>query len=357
MYWTTRCRVGKEDPSGRSARGSVYTSDPLLITRSIALVLNPRTGHVCPQFHIKFDDFFETVQAKATDLNAPHPEWKYLSGFATKKGTPKSTTKGGLDGLLAPRRGVITTASTQHGTNEDAQPVDNQQDPPLPSANDVDEQQTTTEQPAVPVATIPLQLPETPVATARQTRSGRVIKNAPRCDQSMSLRDQEIVAWELLIDQDGQEVQPTAATQFATQKALEDPITFAATTNPDILYCDQAMKAHDRDKFLEAVKVELDGHEKLGNYEPIPIEKVPKGTKLLGMVWSMQRKRCIKTQEVYKWKARLNMHGGQQEHGVHYWDTYAPVVTWQMVRFCLILSLLLVWRSRQLNFHCKRDVS
>ena len=52
----------------------------------------------------------------------------------------------------------------------------------------------------------------------------------------MSLRDQGIVAWELLINQDEQEDQPTAATQFTTQKAMEDPIAFAATTNPDILY-------------------------------------------------------------------------------------------------------------------------
>ena len=106
-------------------------------------------------------------------------------------------------------------------------------------------------------------------------------------------------------------------------------MTFAATVNPDILYWDQAMKAHDRDKFLEAVRIELDGHEKMGNYEPIPLNEVPKGTKLLDMVWSMRRKRKIKTQEVYKWKARLNVHGGQQVYGVHYWDTYAPVVTWQ----------------------------
>ena len=61
-------------------------------------------------------------------------------------------------------------------------------------------------------------------------------------------------------------------------------------------------------------------------------------------------KRRIKSQEVYKWKARLNVHGCQQEHGVHYWDTYAPVVTWQTVRFFLILSLLLGWRCRQLDF-------
>ena len=55
-------------------------------------------------------------------------------------------------------------------------------------------------------------------------------------------------------------------------------------------------------------------------------------------------------QEVYKWKAWLNVHRGQQEHRVHYWDTYAPVVTWQMVRFFLILSILLGWHSRQLDF-------
>ena len=318
--------------------------------RSIALVLNPRTGHVSPQFHVKFDDFFETVQSKVTDLDSPDPEWKYLSGFATKKRADNSATKGGLDGLLTPRRGLIPPTHTRQVANELPPPVDPQQDPPMPSADDGAEHELVPEQPEAPSETIPVLQPGPPVGTARQTRSGRVIKNTPRYSQSMSLRDQGIVAWELLIDQDEQETQPTAATQFATQKALEDPIAFAATNNPDILYWDQAMKAHDRDQFLEAVKVELDGHEKMGNYEPVPLTEVPKGTKLLDMVWSMRRKRRIKSQEVYKWKARLNVHGGQQEHGVHYWDTYAPVVTWQTVRFFLILSLLLGWSSRQLDF-------
>ena len=118
-------------------------------------------------------------------------------------------------------------------------------------------------------------------------------------------------------------------------------MAFAATTNPDILYWDQAMKAPDRDKFIKAVRIELDGHEKVGNYEPVPLNEVPACTRLLNMVWSIWRKRKIKTQEVYKWKTRLNVHGGQQVHGVHYWDTYAPVVTWQTVRLFLILSLIL----------------
>ena len=45
-------------------------------------------------------------------------------------------------------------------------------------------------------------------------------------------------------------------------------------------------------------------------------------------------------QEVYKWKACLHVHGGQQEYGVNYWETYTPMVTWETVCFCMILSLI-----------------
>ena len=256
----------------------------------MALVLNPRTGHVSPQFHVKFDDFFETIQAKSTDLETPDPAWKYLSGFATRKGATKTDAKGGLDGLLAPRRGASAAMNQPQAANQHDHPAGPIQDLPMPLDNgdEVNEHPAIAE-PAAPAAT-PLPQQDPPPTSARQTQSGRVIKNTPRYDQSMALRNQGIVAWELLIDQDEQEDRPTAEAQFAMQKALEDPIPFAATTNPDILYWDQAMKAHNRDKLLEAVSVELDRHERTGNYEPIPIEKVPQGTKLIDMVWSMRHK-------------------------------------------------------------------
>ena len=132
--------------------------------------------------------------------------------------------------------------------------------------------------------------PEQPSPVACQMHSGRVIRNTTRYEQSISQQSQGLIAWEVLLDQDEQEDVPTAATKYAIQKALENPIAFAASDNPDILYWDQAMKAHDRDKFIEAVRIDLDGHERMGNYEPIPMDKVPKGTKLIDMVWSMQCK-------------------------------------------------------------------
>ena len=43
------------------------------------------------------------------------------------------------------------------------------------------------------------------------------------------------------------------------------------------------------------------------------------------MIWSFKRKRKPDG-TLDKHKARLCCHGGQQEWGVNYWDTYAPVV-------------------------------
>ena len=274
------------------------------------------------------------VQDKPTDLDAPEPEWKNLSSFAVWKGQSKTEVKGVMDRLLTPRRGPATVIPNPSPLGAPNQPAEQQQDQmTLVISEDtmgLPEQPLPAHQ---PMPQLPQPQPVQPLPAACQTRSGRVVCNTPHYKQSMSQRSQGLVAWEVLLDQDEQEDVPTAATQYAIQKSLENLIAFATSDNPDILYWDQAMKAHDWDKFIEAVGIKLDSHERMGNYKPILIDKVPKGTKLINMVWSMQRKRWIKTQEVYKWKACLNVHGGQQEYGVHYWDTYAPVVTWQTVRF------------------------
>jgi hypothetical protein len=64
----------------------------------------------------------------------------------------------------------------------------------------------------------------------------------------------------------------------------------------------------------------------------------------------MKRKRRISTREVYKWKARLTAHGGKQQKGVNYWDTYAPLVQWSTTRLFLTMCVLRNWHCRQLDF-------
>ena len=83
------------------SRLGVYLAPSPSHAQSVALVLNPCTGHVSPQFHVKFDDFFESVGDMPMGMDAPELEWKYLSRFAVKKGATKDGVKGAIENLLA----------------------------------------------------------------------------------------------------------------------------------------------------------------------------------------------------------------------------------------------------------------
>ena len=56
------------------------------------------------------------------------------------------------------------------------------------------------------------------------------------------------------------------------------------------------------------------------------------------------------SREVYKWKARLNVHGGKQTYGVDYWETYAAALKWSSIRFFLVKALINSWHTRQIDF-------
>jgi hypothetical protein len=88
-----------------------------------------------------------------------------------------------------------------------------------------------------------------------------------------------------------------------------------AKLDPDTLYYNQAMKATDAKQFRLAMQGKVDDHCNNDHWAIRNRKQVPEGVKVLDSVWAMRRKRRIKTKEVYKWKARLNIHGGQQEYG------------------------------------------
>jgi Reverse transcriptase (RNA-dependent DNA polymerase) len=63
----------------------------------------------------------------------------------------------------------------------------------------------------------------------------------------------------------------------------------------------------------------------------------------------MRRKRDIATRKVTKWKARLDLHGGKQQKGIDYWETYAPVASWASMRLIMYMAVLKSWYTRQLD--------
>jgi hypothetical protein len=76
----------------------------------------------------------------------------------------------------------------------------------------------------------------------------------------------------------------------------------------DTMYWDQALKQHDAAEFVKAAIDETSTHQENGHWKVVPLDDVPKETPVLDAVWSMKRKRILLTNEVYKHKARLNIH-------------------------------------------------
>ncbi len=96
---------------------------------------------------------------------------------------------------------------------------------------------------------------------------------------------------------------------FCIKVLFPDAITFATSKDPDTMYMHQAMKEPNKDKFIAAMVEEMDTQLKGKNFLLILRSKVLKGATILPVVWQMKHKCWIQTQEVYKWKAHLNIDG------------------------------------------------
>ena len=270
-------------------------------SRSISLILNPRTGHTSPQYHVKHDDFFETVHpSKATNFDAPNPEWKYLARLLHRK-RPVQRTEEEMKHPKQQNTSVQVSEGARNETvhlplsgpptqSEHNQHIEEQANPTVldPTQQQAQEQ----EPPSVPVVSPELH-EETP--PTNRTRSGRSVRPTVRYQQSLAqreqgLREQGIVAWEILVDQEEQENIPTAKQQYELQAQLAEPLVNAASSDPDILYLHEAMKALDRAQFLKAMEREIKGHEEGNHWVLVPKQQVPKGTRVLDAVWSMRRK-------------------------------------------------------------------
>lgn len=54
---------------------------------------------------------------------------------------------------------------------------------------------------------------------------------------------------------------------YEIQEAMSDPIAFAATSNPDMMYLHKALRAPDRNEFIEAMKQEVKAHKDMKHWE------------------------------------------------------------------------------------------
>jgi hypothetical protein len=95
------------------------------------------------------------------------------------------------------------------------------------------------------------------------------------------------------------------------QDRASDPISFSATSDPNIMYWHQAMQQPDKREFIKAAEKEVKLHVDNEHFVLMKRSSLPEGMKVLEPVWLMKRKRRILLWEIYNWKARVNCHGGE----------------------------------------------
>ena len=165
-------------------------------------------GHVSPQYHIKHDDFFETVSNKNSNFDSPEPEWKRLSGLV-KSNKKCSDSEGPMSPTCINNTTVLDDLSNinlspdSEQDQREAGPNDQTETNP----NHVHHQQEAVlhgSEGETTMDTIP-----NPSVT---TRSGRNIRRTQHMEKSVQQREQGIVAWELLYDQDEVETKPAIMT-------------------------------------------------------------------------------------------------------------------------------------------------
>jgi hypothetical protein len=143
------------------------------------------------------------------------------------------------------------------------------------------------------------------------------------------------------LDLDFQAMQSLIDKRFTTFDGIsidgifnpDNPIAFAAASsknNADILTHSQMLQADDSSEFIKSQVPEIQGLCQADVFEFLDMSQLPPRSRLLNAIWSYRRKRRADG-ALLKHKSRICVDGSRQQHGIDYWETYAPVVHWSTV--------------------------
>ncbi len=100
---------------------------------------------------------------------------------------------------------------------------------------------------------------------------------------------------------------------------------------------------------VEAMQKEVADHELRNNWAIVHCSTVPRSAKPIQAIWSFKQKQCPDC-TLCKHKARLCAHGGMQQWGTNYWETFSPVVNTITVHLILLLAQIYKLDSKAVDF-------
>ena len=232
----------------------------------VSLALNISTGLVSPQFHIKFDDFFETVIKPNNNFKI---EWKEKCQFVESQSMSKKSVQ--------PSEGVLTNPTNVKNPNSQMEPMPSGKPPPqIPSVLQHEEGEVSNTNEGNTDIRSTSHVPE-----QQSVRWSKCQK--PSLHLQESIEQRKLVFSSIFSDIDDDE-------EIQHQVQMSDPTAYSASSDLDTMYMDQAMKQLDRNQFIKAMVNGVAAHTNNGHWKLILKSEVSYGTKVLLSVWAMKHK-------------------------------------------------------------------
>jgi hypothetical protein len=396
-------KIPKWEP--RSRRGQYMGISPNHAS-TVHLVRNFQTGPITPQYHLVFDDFFETVVSEGEQEPTVWPELVVFQTFAndfddddyqpvlsnewlnpTKLQDRLTTQERERDRLIAKqqldskteRKPELVPPTPNAVTPRRIDPTPREPrdalEQPDPAPIQMDNHPTETMQ--MPITDTEDALPREPQGEAEPAAptgtpharryplrhrkpTKRLIEDenfgmyaSPRnwifmgralLSQWRTTQSdyQYLVALLTSVDTLGLEAVHPAIAQFPS--ALK-----ASKADPDSPSFQEAMTGPYREEFLEAMRTEVNELESHQCWDVIDASTVPEGAKVIPTMWVFKIKR-YPDGRIRRFKARLVVRGDYQVEGEDYDEKYAPVVPWSTVRLMLSIAASQGLATRQVDF-------
>ncbi|KAI2509498.1 hypothetical protein MHU86_4875 [Fragilaria crotonensis] len=239
--WPEIAQVG-----GQSSHG-IYLGISMQHARSVALVLNLKTGHVSPQFHVTFDPKFETVRQSLGNLSPPS-EWQKLCGF-------KASSPSRLQG--------IKQSAQAQGLQRDVPFMEFDLEP----GESVNEGEAQASQTPLPVSEgeqgeeLPVQFRRSPRLNKIPGAASTKVSDEPSSKAGSKVFDVWHNFEAKLEDKLPYYVAFEAIKEWMDIEGEQHPmLAFAASADPDTMYYHEAMREPDRAEFIKAMEKEVKSH-------------------------------------------------------------------------------------------------
>ena len=351
--WNPRARVG------------IYLGHSPCHAGSVALVLNPRTLHVSPQYHVVFDDTFSTVPFLRAGEVPPH--WKDLVANSSESVTNEKFELANIwaaeDNEDTPDDKEDISLSISRSFDPISQDEVRGSQPPEgdnPSSSSNVEASEGDKSPP----DSPLFMPEMPDLDAITLRRSSRVRRPSRKALGLvtmaltfftHIRAVSLTTAAPLFGHPKSHFERAMAHMSLANQHFDGtlnflhPAAFLVNADNDTYSLSQMLKQEDKKSFIEAMLTEVQDHESREHWKLIPRSSMPSRSKTIMAIWSFKRKR-FPDGRVLKHKARLCAHGGMQKWGVDYWETYSPVVNWISVRTLFAISQIHGLESKSIDF-------